>query len=767
MSLMQLLLGTVAKLAPDRPGDKLLDGPGYIGQPIDRADASPKVQGQAKFAAEFELDGLVHACVVCSDLARARIESFDLSAASALPGVLAILTHENAPKLADPPLFDTQGSTSGAAGSSHPILQGADITYNGEPVALVVAESLEVAEHAASLIRVSYRREPARTNFEAELPKAETPSDVLGEPAEVKVGEAELELERAAFRVDGRYLTPPYNHVAIEPHASTAFWSEDGTSLVCLESSQMVQGFKNTLATVFSLHPSKVRVLSPFVGGGFGSKALWANSILCALAARITQRPVRLALTREQVFRTVGGRTPSRQRVALGADSEGRFTSVIQTGATVTTEFNEYPEQFSFSVRHLYRSDSFLIGQKVVHLDTVANTFMRAPGESIGGYALECAIDELSYLCNIDPIELRRRNEPEKDPTKGNEFSQRDLSLSYQRGAEAFGWQWMPPRSRRDGAWLIGQGVASAYFPYFRMPATARLKISADGTAVVSTSAHEMGMGTATVQIQHAAQRLGLAREKVQFEYGDSDLPETPMAGGSNQTASLVAAVTAAIEKAQRELLDMASSDSPLAIAKLEEVEARGAGLYLLGDPTRGESYASLLASGGQSEIIVEASAAPPLELMKYSMHSYGAQFVELAVKESTGEVRLRRVLGSFDVGRVLNAKTAASQLRGGMIMGIGMALTEETLFDTRYGRIMNPSLAEYHVPVQLDIPHIEILTNDIPDPYSPLGVRGLGEIGTTGIAAAIANAVYNATGHRVRELPITLDKLLLTHASV
>ena len=320
MSLMQLLLGTVAKLAPDRPGDKLLDGPGYIGQPIDRADASPKVQGQAKFAAEFELDGLVHASIVCSDIARGKIESFDLAAATALPGVLAILTHENVPKLTDPPLFDTQGSTSGAAGSSHPILQGPDITYDGEPVAVVVAETLEVAEHAASLIRVHYHRQPARTDFEAELPKAETPSDVLGEPAEVRVGEAEIELGRAAYRVDSRYSTPPYNHVAIEPHASTAFWSEDGSSLVCLESSQMVQGFKNTLAKVFSLDPSKVRVLSPFVGGGFGSKALWANSVLCALAAKTVGRPVRMMLTREQVFRTVGGRTPSRQPGRFACD---------------------------------------------------------------------------------------------------------------------------------------------------------------------------------------------------------------------------------------------------------------------------------------------------------------------------------------------------------------------------------------------------------------------------------------------------------------
>jgi xanthine dehydrogenase YagR molybdenum-binding subunit len=386
---------------------------------------------------------------------------------------------------------------------------------------------------------------------------------------------------------------------------------------------------------------------------------------------------------------------------------------------------------------------------------------MRAPGESIGGYALESALDELSYQLGMDPIELRRRNEPEYDPTKGTGFSQRDLLLAYQRGAEAFGWQRREPRSQRDGGYLIGQGVATAYYPYYRMAAAVRLRINADGSAVVSTSAHEMGMGTATVQIQHAAQRLGLPRDMVSFEYGDSDLPETPIAGGSNQTASLVAGISAAIEKAQRALLDMTTPDSPLAIAKLEEVEARHQGLYLLGDAVRGESYAEILARAGESHLEIEASAPPALELVKHSMHSYGAQFVELRVKESTGEVRLTRLLGSFDFGRVLNAKTAQSQLRGGIIMGIGMALTEESLFDKRYGRVLNASMSEYHLPVNLDVPAIEILTNDIPDPYSPLGVRGIGELGITGVAAAIANAIHNATGKRIRDLPITLDKLL------
>ncbi len=761
MSFMMNLMSTVARVMPDRDGDPLLEGPGYIGQPVDRADASPKVRGLAKFSAEYDLDNMAYAALVHSTICRGTITSLDVGEAEALRGVVCVVSHHNAPKLAKTPLFDSNGSIAAAGGSEHPVLQGPEIHYDGQPVAMVVAETQDIAEHAVSLIRVTYAEKAARTDFEEGLAEAQAPPDVLGEDSEVKIGEAETSLARSPFRVDNIYQTPRHNHGAIEPHASIAFWSEDGESLVSFEGAQMVHGFKNTLATVFAKDPDKFRVISPFVGGAFGSKALWCNSILCALAAKLSRRPVKLALSREQVFRTVGGRTPSHQRVAIGADEEGRFTSLIQTGTTATTEFNEFPEQFTFPARHLYRSDSLWLAQKVVHLDTVANTFMRAPGESIGGYALECAIDELSYELGLDPIELRRRNEPEVDPTKETEFSQRDLMLAYDRGAEAFDWQRREPRSQRDGKWLLGQGVATAYYPYYRMPAQARLRLNADGSAVVSTSAHEMGMGTATVQIQHAAQRLGLPRDMVAFEYGDSDLPESPMAGGSNQTASLVAAVTAAIEKAQRELLDMTGPDSPLAIARLEEVEARAQGLFLRDEPDRGETYAQILRGAGQKELVVEAAAPPPLELMKHSMHSYGAQFVELRVKETTGEIRLTRLLGSFDVGRVLNAKTAASQFRGGIIMGIGMALTEETLFDKRYGRIMNPSLAEYHLPVNLDVPPIEILVNDIPDPYSPLGVRGIGEIGITGVAAAIANAVYNATGKRVRELPITLDKLI------
>jgi xanthine dehydrogenase YagR molybdenum-binding subunit len=397
-------------------------------------------------------------------------------------------------------------------------------------------------------------------------------------------------------------------------------------------------------------------------------------------------------------------------------------------------------------------------------MDMRANTWMRAPGESIGTFALECALDELAEAMSLDPVELRRRIEPPKDPTSGAAFSARNIVEAYRRGAEKFGWDRRDPtpRARREGEWLIGMGCATATYPYYRMPGgAARLRLMADGGVVVQTAAHEMGMGTATVQAQHVAERLGVPVERVTFEYGDSSLPAGTVAGGSSQTASIGASVIAATEELVGELLKLAGNDTPLAGLKAGDIEARDSGLGKVGEPGRHETYVSILRRAGRDILECEAAAPQPLEMLKYSMHSYGAQFCEVRVSAITGETRVTRFLGSFDVGRVLNARTAASQFRGGIIMGIGMALTEETLLDPRSGRIMNPSLAEYHVPVQMDVPEIDVIWTDIPDPHTPMGARGIGEIGITGVGAAVANAVYNATGKRVRGLPITLDKLM------
>jgi xanthine dehydrogenase YagR molybdenum-binding subunit len=669
------------------------------------------------------------------------------------------MTHKNAPRMKPPQAF---GEGDGVAGSNLPIMQDESIHWNGEAVAVVLAETREQADHAAGLVSVTYSPEPAITDFAAARAKARQPDSVLGEPAVVAIGDAEKALAAAPHRVDATYTTPLLNHNAIELHAVTVDWP--GGQLLVHDATQMITSTAGSLARVFGLKPTQVRVLSPFVGGGFGGKGLWSHQILAAAASKLAGRPVRLVLSREGVYRLIGGRTTTVQRVALGAASDGRLDALIHSGVAAMTAHNNCPEQFTFPARHMYAAKSFRLEQKVADMDMLANTFMRAPGESIGTFALESAIDELAHDMGIDPIELRRRWEPERDPTTGSPHSSRHLLKAYKDGAARFGWDRRDavPGRKRDGEWLLGMGVATATYPYYRMPgAKARLRLDAEGRLTVSTAGHEMGMGTATVQAQHAADRMGVALDQVSFEYGDSLLPSGAMAGGSSQTVGTIAAVAAAAEALIRDVLKLAGNDSPLAGLKAADVVARDGGLVNAKDPSRRESYASILKRAKRDAVEAEAGGSLPLEQMKYSMHSTGAQFAEVGVNAVTGEVRVRRFLGSFDCGRILNPKTAASQFRGGIIMGIGLALSEETLFDPRSGRVMNPSLAEYHVPVHLDVPEIDVMWTDIPDPQSPLGARGIGEIGITGTAAAIANAVFNATGRRVRDLPITLDKLL------
>lgn len=767
MSVMKSMMETVAKFLPDQDPDPLLDHEAFIGRPMERVDGRLKVMGEARFTAEYQIANLAHAALVYSTIARGKVTKIDTEEARRSPGVIEVITYKNAPKMAAPPTMDVADLKKGLAASNLPIMQNAEVHWDGEPMAVVVAETLEQAEHGASLVRIEYKTEKELAlSFTGLREKAEKPSDIMGEPAEIKIGDVEKGTKEADLGIDYVYNAPRYNHNAIEPHATIAQWNDDG-SLVVFDTSQAVNIVGRTLAPVFGMKHEEIQVISPFVGGGFGGKGgLWNHTALCVAAAKVVKRPVKLVLSREGVYRVVGGRTISEQRIALAAKKDGTLTALTHIGFTATTNSGRYAEQCTFPSRHLYAPPNMFIQQKVVYLDSVANTWMRAPGESIGTFALESAMDELSYALKIDPIELRRINEPKKDPTKNTEFSGRNLVEAYRRGAEKFGWSKRPaqPRSQKDGKWWVGQGVATAYYPFFRFPAKARLRIHADGTAVVQTPAAEMGMGTATVQIQHTADRLALPVQRVSFQYGDSNLPDTPMmAGGSNQTATIIAAVKAAADELQSALLKLAQErkDSPLYGLKAEEVEARDGGLFARGKATQGETYAALLQRAGRESLEVESSSKPPMELMKYSMGSYGAQFCEVRVHEDTGEVRVSRWVGSFDCGTIINPRTATSQFRGGIVMGIGMALTEETLFDERRGRIMNASLAEYHVPVNLDVPHIEILSNDIPDEHAPMGARGIGEIGITGVAAAIANAVFHATGKRVRDLPITLDKLM------
>ena len=477
---------------------------------MSRVDGQLKVTGEATFSAEYHLDNIAYAAIHYSSIAKGKIKKFHLEKAQHAEGVIHIITYENAPKLKKPPLLQGGGGSRGSAASDLIILEDENIHFNGEPVAIVIAETQETAEEAARLIEVDYEVEEQKTSFEKEKPNAVTPPKILTEEPVIKIGAAEEELKGAFYAADNLYETPKYNHNPIEPHASIADFDDEG-KLVLYDATQNLYGVQFTIATMFDLKPEDIKVVSPFVGGGFGGKGtVWMNTMMAVLAAKETARPVKLAISRAGMFRITGGRTPSEQRVAIGADEKGKFTAIIHDGVTATTEHNKFPEQFSFPVRYLYGAKSFYIAQKMCFMDMVANTFMRAPGESIGTFALESAIDELAYKMSKDPIELRLLNEPEKNPVKGTEFSSRHLVEAWRRGAEKWGWKYGETKSRKDGEWLIGQGVATAYYPYYRFPSGAKITMNADGTAIIKAAAHEMGMGTATVQFQHAADRLGL-----------------------------------------------------------------------------------------------------------------------------------------------------------------------------------------------------------------------------------------------------------------
>ncbi|WP_395396269.1 xanthine dehydrogenase family protein molybdopterin-binding subunit (plasmid) [Novosphingobium sp. BL-8A] len=763
---VQGIMAKAVALAPDSwipggdPDPLIRERYGHVGKPLSRIDGALKVTGQATFAAEFSMDDMVYAALVFSTIAKGRIAALDTAQAGRAPGVVAVMDHRNAPRLAPPPVF--MSAPKAANGDSLPIMQGDEINWNGEPVAVVLAETQEQANHAASLVRVIYEEAPALIALDEARARGMKPAVFMNQPLHNERGDAEAALAQADVKVDAGYSTPRHNHNAIELHGVTVAWQ--GDRLRIHDASQLVAHTAWSIASMFDLPEDKVIVTSPFVGGGFGGKCLWQHQVLAAMAAKQCGRPVRLVLSREGVYRVVGGRSPTEQRVALGADRDGRLTALIHTGLTVKTAANAMPEPFILPTRSAYASETLKLDVQVVELDMLANTFMRAPGEAVGTFGLESAMDELAEALGMDPVELRIRNEPEKDPSSGLPFSSRHIVEAWRAGARRFGWDRRDPRpgARREGEWLVGMGCATATYPYYRMPGgAARITLSRDGGAVVDIAAHEMGMGTATAQTQVAAERLGLPIEAVTFNYGDSTLPGIVLAGGSQQTAAIGASVGAAHRELVRELLKLAGNDSPLAGLKPEQVISRDRGLCKADELACRESYASILSRARQESVSVEAQGPPPLETMHWSMHSHAAMFCEVRVNAVTGEPRVSRFLGSFDCGRILNPKTATSQFRGGIIMGLGLALMEETHFDERKGRVMNPSLSEYHVPVHMDVPEIEVIWTDIPDPHAPMGARGIGEIGITGTGAAVANAIYNATGRRVRDLPITLDKLL------
>ena len=729
-----------------------------VGAPLSRVDGRLKVTGQAKYAADHVPDGAVHAVVVDSRVARGRITGIDTRAANAQPGVLGVLSHLDKPDLA---YRENQGAwLDPFVGERLHVFQDDKVRFFGQPVAVVVARTLEAAQHAADLVKVSYDAERPSTDMTA----PGVPENEPQPQQNYARGNPEEALASAEVRLEGTYRLARNHHNAMELHATVARW--DGERLTVWDKTQWTLGARDELAAVFGIPAQNVRVISPFVGGAFGNALrTWPHSTLAALAAREFRRPVKLVLTREQLYYGVGFRPAYEYRLQLGSTRGGRLTAAVHRVRAETSTYENYGEGVLVPGQMHYATPHVRQAYRTVPLDVNTPTFMRGPGYSTGVFAMESALDELAYELGVDPVELRLRNEPEEDPASGLPFSTRRLRECLRVGAREFGWHRRNPRprSRRDGDWLIGMGMASGVYDTLRMRSEARVRLDADGTALVQASTSDMGPGTYTSVTQLAADALGLTMRTVRFQLGDSSFPASPPHGGSQTMAGVGSAVQDGCDKLRQEAIKVAVEDerSPLHGVDAADVVVRGGRLHVAADPARGETYRQLLARNGRTHLEVIGTFAPTGD-DRFSMYAYSAVFAEVAVDRRLGLVRMRRMLGVYDVGRVISPKLADSQALGGMVGGIGGALLEHTVTDHRDGRIVNANLADYLVPVNADVPDLRAVYLDGDDRHAdPIGVKGLGEIVAIGVSPAIANAVFNATGRRVRELPITAEALM------
>ena len=741
---------------------------GIVGTPINRVDGPLKVTGIARYSAEVPIAGLAYGVIVQSEIARGTIAHMDVTEAEQLAGVLSVMTPDNTPKLESLQRFEREGGKGARpTGRALSLLQDDRVHYNGQPIALVIAESFEVAMHAASLVRTTYRSDTPTIDMVGALSSAyPSTQKIYGrESPTSRRGDLQAGLAVADARIDVVYTTPMETHNPMEMHATIASWEGDKVTL--WDATQNVYGVRGTVAKSLSIPPENVRVISHFVGGAFGGKgSAWSHVVLAAMAARHVGRPVKIVLTRRQMFGPVGGRPHTVQHITLGARRDGTLTALRHDSTSSTSTIEEWLEPAALATRLLYDCPNEETSHHLVRLNVGTPTFMRAPGEASGTFALESALDELAYSLKMDPIALRLKNYAEADPDTGKPWSSKSLRECYALGAKAFGWARRDPTpgSMRDGDQLLGMGMATSTYPARRMPASAEACVYPNGRVVIKAASHDLGTGTYTVLTQLAADALGVAASCVTIELGDTNLPPNPISAGSMTVASTGSAVHLAAMAARDKLVQLAVTDpdSPLHGARHEEVEIVDGRLTRRNKADVGESFAQLLGRNGGRPIEGKAEAKPGDETQQYSMHAFGAVFAEVRVDRDLGIVRVARMVGAYGAGRVLNPKTARSQLYGGITFGIGMALMEHTITDHRTGRYVNADIAEYHIPVHADIPPIEVFFVDEKDEQvDPIGAKGIGEIGITGVAAAIANAVFHATGIRIRELPITLDKLL------
>lgn len=723
-----------------------------VGADKRRVDGRLKVTGAARYAADHQVDGVLHAVMVDATIGRGRITGVDTAAATAAPGVRAVISHLNAPRL---PYRENTGSNN-PPGQRLRVFQDDQVHFFGQPVAVVVAASLQQAQHAASLVRIGY---------DAETPSFDLASAPANEPTGYARGDTAQALPASPVRLDVTYRTARNHHNPMEPHATIARW--DGDQLTLWDKTQWVgAGTQVELAAVFGLPQASVRVLSPFVGGAFGSGLrAWPHVTVAALAARQVARPVKLVLTRRQMYFGTGFRPSYEYRLRIGADRDGRLRAMTHDVRAETSRYENFTEAILAAGQVLYSLPHVSQQYATVPLDVNTPIWMRGPGYASAAHVIESAMDELAYRVDVDPVELRHRNEPSKDESTGLPFSTRRLRECLQTGAREFGWQRRPraPRSVRDGDWLIGTGMAAGIYDTARAPAQSRARLSADGTAVVESATSDMGPGTYTSMTQVAADALGLDMSGVRFRLGDSRMPSTPPHGGSMTMASVGSAVKDACDNLRRQAVTLAVRDprSPLYGADPAQVVVRRARLSLRDRPARGETYGQLLQRQGRDHLEADGSFTLPTGPERFSFYAYGATFAEVAVDARLGIVRVRRLLGVYDAGRIVNPVLADSQAIGAMVGGIGAALLEHTVTDTRDGRITNANFADYLVPVNADVPDLRAIYLHGEDlEADPLGVKGIGEIVLVGVAPAITNAVFHATGRRIRELPITAEML-------
>ena len=736
--------------------------PRYIGKEMSRVDGVAKVTGKAKYAAEFQVPNLAHGFIVLSTITKGTITGIDTRDAERAPGVVRVFTHRNTPRMGpgsseEAPPRGTQPEED----KSFRPLQSERIYFNRQPVALVVAETFEQARHAARLVKVTYNAEKHVTDTEAVRGNARvpprTPPSTRGNPAEA--------MRSAPVRIESEYRIPIEHHNPMEPHAAIAVWQ--GDKLTVFDKTQEVYNVRAHLANRLGVAEENITVISPFVGGAFGS-SLRPNYYpsLTAMAARELKRPVKVVYTRTHMYSGHGYRPYTIQKVALGADRSGKLASMIHEVVHNTSSFEDFNDGTTNFTRQVYACPNLDAPLRITNTDINTPTWMRAPGAVSGMFALECAMDELAYALKIDPLELRLINYAEVDPASGKPWSSKALRECYRLGAEKFGWKnrKYEPRSMRDGRLLVGWGMATGVWGAFQRNASARVTLRADGTAHVTSATSDIGPGTYTVMTMIAAEYLGIAPERVTFELGDTRFPRAPSQGGSQTTSSVGSAVMGASLAVGAKLLSLARKDlnSPLSGAIGADVEMLDGRLQLKADPSRFVVIADILRREGLAEVAETFESRPSPERNNYALLAHGAQFIEVKVDPDVGQVRVTRAIEVTACGRIINPKASHSQEIGGVVWGIGMALQEATEIDHRFGRIMNPNLQHYHVPVNADVHQIETMFVEEDDRIvNPLGVKGMGELGMVGIPAAIANAVFHATGKRVRDLPITPDKLL------